>query len=350
MTEPQVTIVVVPREQFSKARASLESLYTATSTPFALVYVDGNSPPRLRQYLAEQAAARRFTLLRTERYLTSNEARNLGVRQVRTKYVAFVDNDVIVQPGWLEALLRCAEETGAWVVGPLIRVDRGGVSVVHYTGAQIQIVEGMGRRRLEYTPRISPRPQAEAPTLRREQFDLVKFYCVLVRTDVFERVGPLDEAVRCFFEPADFALSIRAAGGSVFFEPAAVATHTLPPPLPFSDTPYFLLRWSNAWLRPTVRHFARKHGLDPDDSGLRSHWTWRSAHRRRLLPPFLWQLLRTRPMKYPAKVVDRILFDGLLEHTVVRPAERARVDRAAPPSHAAPAPTLTTHVPPMQAG
>jgi GT2 family glycosyltransferase len=349
MTEPEVTIVVVPREQFSKARPSLESIYAATTIPFELVYVDGNSPRPLRRYLARQAAAYGFTLVRTHRYLTSNEARNLGVRQVRTKYVAFVDNDVLVQPGWLEALVRCAEETGAWVVGPLMCVDQRGTRVVHYTDAELRIVEEMGRRRLHYIPQISPRPVAEAPVLRRERCDLVKFYCVLVRTDVFERVGPLDEAVRCFFEPADFALSIRAAGGSVFFEPTAVVTHTLPPPLPFSDMPYFLLRWSNAWLRPTVRHFARKHGLDPDDPELWTHWRWRSAHRRRLLPAFLWQLLRTRPMKYPAKAVDRILFDVVLEHAVVRPAERARRDRAAPPRHASPAPTFTTRVPPMQA-
>jgi GT2 family glycosyltransferase len=343
MTEPQVTIVVVPREQFNKAQASLETIYAATSIPFELVYVDGNSPRPLRRYLARQAAAHGFTLRRTDRYLISNEARNLGLRQVRTKYVAFVDNDVFVQPGWLEALLRCAEETGAWVVGPLMCVDHGGTRVVHYTDAEIRIVEEMGRRRLHYVPQLSRGPLAEAPTLRRERCDLVKFYCVLVRTDVFDRVGPLDEGVRCFFEPADFALSIRAAGGSVFFEPAAIATHTLPPPLPFSDMPYFLLRWSNAWLRSTVRHFARKHGLSPDDPGLRSHWSWRSAHRRRLLPRFLWQLLRTRPMKYPAKAVDRILFDGLLEHTIVRPAERGRGDRSEPPS-------FVSLPPPIQAG
>jgi len=31
-----------------------------------------------------------------------------------------VDNDVIVSPGWLEALVACAGETGATVVSPLI--------------------------------------------------------------------------------------------------------------------------------------------------------------------------------------------------------------------------------------
>src|SRR6266516_1506210 len=115
----RVTIVVVPREQFSKSQISLESIYAATPPPFRLVYVDGNSRSSLRRYLEQQAAARGFQLIRTENYLTSNEARNLGRREVCTEYVAFLDNDVFVQPGWLQTLLRCAVETGAWVVGPL---------------------------------------------------------------------------------------------------------------------------------------------------------------------------------------------------------------------------------------
>jgi hypothetical protein len=39
--EPMVTIVVVPRERFSYARTSLESVYANTHVPFRLIYVDG---------------------------------------------------------------------------------------------------------------------------------------------------------------------------------------------------------------------------------------------------------------------------------------------------------------------
>ncbi|MFN2459727.1 MAG: hypothetical protein ABR591_03405 [Candidatus Velthaea sp.] len=64
--EPDVTILIVPRERFSKTRRALESIYAHTRMPFAPVY-DGNS------------------LIRRERYLASNEARNLALPDVRTK-------------------------------------------------------------------------------------------------------------------------------------------------------------------------------------------------------------------------------------------------------------------------
>ena len=35
----------------------------------------------------------------------------LGLERATTLYVAFLDNDVVVEPGWLEALVRCAEES-----------------------------------------------------------------------------------------------------------------------------------------------------------------------------------------------------------------------------------------------
>ena len=44
MNEPQVTIVVSPRERFSATKESLESIYQHTKIPFKLIYVAGNSP------------------------------------------------------------------------------------------------------------------------------------------------------------------------------------------------------------------------------------------------------------------------------------------------------------------
>jgi len=112
MTDAQVAIVVVPRERFSYAARSLESIYEHTDYPFSLVYVDGGSPAATRRYLAQKARENSFQLIRTNHYLSPNQARNLGGKDVNSKYVVFIDNDVLVTPGWLGALVGCAEQTG----------------------------------------------------------------------------------------------------------------------------------------------------------------------------------------------------------------------------------------------
>ena len=111
--KPAVTIIVVPRDHFSDTKESLESIYANSDTDFQLVYVDGNSPPSIARYLRIQAKARGFRLIRSERYLSPNHARNLGAEGVDTRYIIFIDNDVIVAPNWLQPLVQCADETGA---------------------------------------------------------------------------------------------------------------------------------------------------------------------------------------------------------------------------------------------
>src|SRR5680860_307591 len=131
-----VTIVVVPRERFSCAAESLESIYQHTTMPFSLVYVDGGSPARIQRYLQAQARDKGFHLLRTESYLSPNRARNLGLLEAHGEYVVFVDNDVIVSPRWLETLIECAEETGAAVVGPLTCQHKPVHEKVHCAGGE----------------------------------------------------------------------------------------------------------------------------------------------------------------------------------------------------------------------
>ncbi|MEL6903163.1 MAG: glycosyltransferase, partial [Cyanobacteria bacterium J06606_4] len=146
---PIVTLVVVPRERFSCTAESLESLYEHTQVPFDLVYVDGNSPPHIQKYLEENSKDRGFKLIRTEYYLFPNKARNIGMAHVETPYFVFVDNDVVVSPGWLQALLTCAEETQADVVGPLMCQDEPVHEVVHFAGGESHIwVDKLGRRRI----------------------------------------------------------------------------------------------------------------------------------------------------------------------------------------------------------
>jgi len=194
MENPEVTIAVVPRERFSFARDSLEALYRYTDPPFRLVYVDGGSPSRVQRYLESAARDRGFDLIRSDGFLAPNRARNLALAQVRTKYAVFIDDDVIVSPGWLLPLVRCAEETNAAVVGPLVCESLPLHSTIHFAGgdSHIDIVEREGRVERHLVETILRQGQRVADVrheLRRVQTEVAEFHCMLVRTSVFDRVG-----------------------------------------------------------------------------------------------------------------------------------------------------------------
>jgi GT2 family glycosyltransferase len=249
------TVVVAPRERFGSAVESLESLLAGTAGPFALVYVDAGSPADIHARLADLSRRHDFTLIRTDAYLTPNQARNVALPFIRTRYAAFVDNDVLFAPGWLAALERCAEEEGADIVTPLICLGKPVHFMVHHAGGLATIIERDGRRLFREQHNLNGKPVAEVrDKLVRGPTEMFEFHCVLIRKDVFDRFGPMDEHLMGTHEHLDLSMKVRDAGGRIFFEPDAVVTY-LPKALSARELPFFMLRWSEAWSTYTLDHF-----------------------------------------------------------------------------------------------
>jgi GT2 family glycosyltransferase len=266
--ESIVTILIVPRERFSTARESLESILQVTSdVPYELVYVDGHSPKPVAQYLDGAAEEHDFTLIRSPIYLSPNQARNIGLGYVRTKYVVFVDNDIVVSPGWLSSMLRCAEETGAAIVTPIICEGSPVHQVIHCAGGEAGFTEKRESKRVIVRMHLAKRRVAEwRPRLARCETGLAEFHCMLVRKDVFARLGKLDEGFLNTMEQIDFSIAVRALGERIFLEPAAVVTYLFyDKPLLPSDYPYFMLRWSDAWEVSSLRRMMDKWQLPKND-------------------------------------------------------------------------------------
>jgi GT2 family glycosyltransferase len=312
MESPEVTIAVVPRERFSYARASLEALYRYTDPPFRVVYVDGGSPSRVQRYLESAARDKGFDLIRSEEFLAPNRARNLALAKVRTKYAVFIDNDVIVGPGWLPPLVRCAEETNAAVVGPLVCESLPLHSTIHFAGgdSHIDIVQREGRverRLVETILRQGQRVADVRQELRRVQTEVAEFHCMLVRTSVFDRLGPFDEAMLTVLENVDFCMAVAQAGGLVFLDPASIVTYAAYAPLALSDIPFYLLRWNNRWTLATLQHLRDKWELT-EDPDLEWHWTKRVPEWRRRDFLVHGTLLR----RVPSWKVQSVLAMGLM--------------------------------------
>ncbi len=280
-----VTIVVAPRERFSHTERTLASIYENTPAPFRLVWVSAGAPGPVRRLLEKEADERGFDSVSVDRYLSPNQARNVGLQAVRSHYVVFLDNDALVTPGWLEALVRCAEETQAWIVGPVYLIG----DKIHMAGGQLEIREHRGRRFLQDQHHLFE-SSASSKNLPRERrtWDYVEFHCMLARMSAFEQVGLLDENLLCHHEHIDFCMRVRQAGGLVYVEPTAITSYVPPPPCEWWDLPYFMLRWSEAWNRSTTDHFCEKWGMSfvrffKDDADLDRGDTflrWTRAQRR----------------------------------------------------------------------
>lgn len=308
--------MVVPRERFSFAEASLRSLLEHTPGPRPIVYVDAGSPPPVRRAIESLGAAHGLRILRSEGFLSPNQARNRGLAAAVGEYVVFIDNDVLVIEGWLDRLVCCAEETGADIVGPLYLHGPPTGGLIHMAAGVAHVEERAGRRLLrEAHCHPGERVADLAASLRRQACELVEFHCVLVRRSLFERVGALDEGLLSLHEHIDLCLLAREAGGAVWFEPDARVAYVPPPPFGPGDRSYYLLRWSREWNRVSERRFVEKWRLD---GGTRASFEWAECHRKRALGALLGRLgahLGAPHDNWLANGCDR-----LLEWTVTRRA------------------------------
>ncbi|MGD1949809.1 MAG: glycosyltransferase family 2 protein [Leptolyngbyaceae cyanobacterium] len=306
--EPSVTIVVTPQERFSYTQKSLESIYRHTRIPFTLIYIDAGSPKHIHKYLVKASARLGFTLLRTNHFLSPNQARNLGLAQATTDYVVFIDNDIHISSGWLENLLHCAKETNAAVVCPLSCVGKPLHDRIHLAGGEARIFmdikDGQIRRRIHEKRFLTQRSAATIKhQLYRRSCELVELRCALVKRDIFTQIGPLDEKLLGSQEDIDFSLSVNQVGGLMFCEPTSVVTYVLQTSYSWSDLAYFMLRWSDTWEVESLMHFQQKWDLDVDQYFLERYKQVGYRRRQVFIYPLLHQLTGNNHISWLEKLV-----------------------------------------------
>lgn len=239
-----VTIAVVPRDRFSKTRATIDRLLEVTPGQFQLVVVDGGMPARYRGAVEKAVAGRRNTeILRSDHHIDPNGAKNWVIRETRDgEFLAFVENDVLVHRGWLDALIRACDEEDASVGRPMIFERKVLRTFPHFDqrfGA-IDTVErpaGSGYR-------IRPRrkPLDSDIKAKRQRTEVLETHCLLFRRSALAAIGSFDERINTRQE-VDLALQLYAAGIPIVFEPASEVTYLRPPPVFRDERDYFLKRW-----------------------------------------------------------------------------------------------------------
>ncbi len=279
-----VTVAVIPRERYSYAITSLNSILEATRRPLNLIYIDAGSPAHVGKQLEAKSKQVGFRLLRINRYLFPNQARNLAIDQVTTRYVVFIDNDVLVTDGWLDSLVSCAEETGASIVAPLYLEGELDNPTIHMAGANLRIEEVDGvrvmRNQMLHSGTFFRDLQVD---LKRKQCTSCEFHCVLVRRDVFEQLGPLDLNLQNTREHLDLALGVRQAGGSIYFEPRSVVSYVPAERFALFDLPFFLFRWRESVALASLSYFEKKWRVAPKPISLELM----RNRRKRMLDRFL---------------------------------------------------------------
>lgn len=304
-----VTIAMTLRETISPIIGSLESAFEHTPQEVKIIIVASGLSRETRGELENLTANRNVKILSHDAYLTPNQARNLAAREVDTRYIAFVDNDIIFSENWLEAMVTCAEEENAAIVGPLIYERFPPFRYIHLAGgvAEIHVQEDGSRHYFEKHNYQHFDTNGTEPELERCETSLVEFHTMLVEKAFFDKAGGLDEALLSYSEHWDFCMQAQEMGEKIYFEPASRITYVPPLEPTEEDLRFFDLRWSHEWYEASLDRLIKKYDLTPEEGSLRYTKGFMKTHRLHKYGHFRKKLSKLFGRKISNAIMSRIV-------------------------------------------
>jgi len=250
-----VSVVIPVLNQLNYTKICLDSIRNEDLQGVEIIVVDNGSSDGTAEYLGKQDG---FLTITNGENRGVAAAWNQGADKAQGEWIIFLNNDVIVSPGWLKGLLDAACAYGFDVVSPGIREGEYNYDIGEYSS--------------EYITRMKD-------VLRRGVSDGI---CFMVNWRVFGKIGSFDENFRIGqFEDVDFFRRAKLAGfrlgttgravihhfGSITQD--AIRSRRKAGPYEEENRLYFRKKWRHYWWRRRMEKLAR---------GFRQ-FVWRSKER-----------------------------------------------------------------------
>jgi hypothetical protein len=144
---------------------------------------------------------------------------NVGIRYAMKQvasHVLIINPDVTVGRRFMKPLLSgLSQDKGAMIVAPAIRHQQKGETFFGLSGK-------VGWRTGKAT-HLNVRRLPKNKGVKNAEF--VTFACALIKTEVFRKIGLLDERYFMYLEDVDYCLSANLAGLKILLDPGVVVDH-----------------------------------------------------------------------------------------------------------------------------
>ncbi len=221
VSQPLVYIIVLTWNGKNDTFECLQSLDEVTYPNFKVLVVDNASTDGTVNAIRTSFPGIEVVVNQTNlRFAGGN---NVGIRRALehgAEYVMLLNNDTIVERDFLTPLVNAAEhDTRVGMVGPKIYfyVNR---QQLWYAGGTIEWWKG-------WISHVGVREKDMGQYDTTCETDFITGCCVLVKREVIQKIGMLDEAYFLYGEDADWCIRTSQAGYKLLFVPSAKIWHKL---------------------------------------------------------------------------------------------------------------------------
>jgi GT2 family glycosyltransferase len=219
---PRVSLIIPTRDGADVLATCIRSIRSLTRYPdYEILIVDnGSVQDETKRLFAELRADPAIRILPYPQPFNFSAINNFAARQARGTVLALVNNDIEVAHGeWLDEMVALAMRRETGCVGAMLTYPDGRIQ---HAGIVVGLggVAGHGHRFAAaddpgYLGRLRAVHEVSAVTAA----------CLVIRRDVFDAVGGLDETLTVAFNDVDFCLKVRAAGYRNLWTPFAKLVH-----------------------------------------------------------------------------------------------------------------------------
>jgi GT2 family glycosyltransferase len=200
---PDISIVIPVFNCLDLTRACQASLEETIGgrDDFEVIFADDASTDDTFQWL-KSLPAPRYRFVRHDSNRGYAAANNSAAKIARGQYLVLLNNDTVLLPGWLEAMLRVlARAPNAGVVGNVQREADSGL--IDHLGVYFT---------LDGYPVHAGKDTVSPPAAAYHTWPAVTAACCVMRRDLFIGLGGFDEGFQNSYEDTDFCLKARAMG------------------------------------------------------------------------------------------------------------------------------------------
>ncbi|HXI14676.1 MAG TPA: glycosyltransferase family 2 protein [Thermoanaerobaculia bacterium] len=210
-----IDVIVLDLDGGDSLLALLRSLELQTIRPARVVIVDNGSNVSVERRLRKNSPLP-LHLIRSEENLGFTGGINLAMREVSSRLVAWINNDVVLAPDWLEALRHHFEDPEVAAVQSIIAATDGSVD-----GAGISISNGIFEQELyrEDSSRFSELIDPWGISATAAMYRCAALQDVALGSDV------LHPEFFAYYEDVELSARLRAQNWVMRIEPRVLATH-----------------------------------------------------------------------------------------------------------------------------
>lgn len=222
-TPPMLSVVIPTRNRGGMLRTFVDGILCDTDySPLEVLILDNDSDePETVNYLRDVVADERVRVIPVPGPFNYSAINNAGVRAARGELIALCNNDLqVMDRGWLREMASQAVRPEVGAVGAKLYYADGRIQ---HAGVILGTC-GVAGHSHKYYPRDANGYFSRLKV--HQNLSAVTAACLVMRREVFERVGGLNEReLKVAFNDVDFCLRIRQAGYYLVWTPFAELYH-----------------------------------------------------------------------------------------------------------------------------